>query len=918
MKLLFRRNKAKFFANRINIKILILFALIIGTSTSNYGQSDYQVRKQKKAEKLLNQKNDTQQENQNYQNQNMIKFPDEYSELDNNSSLKKTQQKTINNILNRSKQKYLQALKLIQKKDTVNAARFFEHAIEILNKAASYEGIEENEEFAELAQSIIDDYETYVKSIDELDDNTAMVLVRDQLFQEFEKIQTTPDINVELKNHKPLPTLTLPSNMVIPLDSHELVDRSIIFLTEKPAGKAFLNKILSKSSKWFPMMKRIAREERMPEEIIMVSTFESGLNPNIVSRAGAVGLWQFMRRTGQDYNLNTRPSIWLDERRDPEKSTRAAMKYLKDLHEDFGDWYLAMSAYNAGPGRIRGAMKRVKATDSLNYWSVMDALNLRETRGYVPMFIAITKILYNLEKFGIDKNSINFEPEYKYDIFTLDEPVALSAIAKAANVSEKEIKELNPELINGATPADLAEYKIKIPYGSFKDFSLNFNKLNADEKMPWIVYSTSRKKETLASVAQKYGITIKQLAAANPGVKRKGRLSKGTKIKIPVGKVKDIDADETIVSNNSTTNNKKIAPKDVSLINNNSSSTVKPLSKELQKKYSKYPTHKVAKGETIYTIAIKYGMTPSEIKEINGLPADDDRVKESQILRVSPSGDFKVDFSDNPSNKAVTKNTSKIIKHKVKRNETLSSIAKKYGVTISDIKANNRIGKSLKYGKVLKIIIPNQNTQSDFVMNDPPKSKSTLINNPPTFHIVKRGETLAEISKQYNISQNTLAEINNIKKGRINAGQTLQLVANSNSTKNNANNFASTKNINNNTKDIIHKVKKGESLESIANKYNVSQEDLKNWNANKIKDDVVFANSNLTIKSNSTSSPLSQSINSKSNKKIKNQSKFYTIKRGDTLEKIAKRFDMTVDEIAKFNKRSKNKALQIGEKLRIE
>lgn len=797
-----------------------------------------------------------------YENQNNIKFPDEYSDLD-NLNQKKSQDKAIARILDRAKQKYLQALKLIQKGDTLNAARFFEHAIDILNKGASKPGMDNNEEFSELAQSIIDDYETYIKSIDELDASTSMALVRDRLFQEFEKIQTTPEMNQELKEHKPLPTLTTPTNLVIPLDSNELVDKSIIFLTERPAGKAFFNKILSNSTRWFPMMKRIAREEGMPEEIIMISTFESGLNPNAVSSAGAVGLWQFMRATGKDYGLNARPSIWLDERRDPEKSTRAAMRYLKALHQDFGDWYLAMSAYNAGPGRIRGAMRKIQNSDSINYWAVMKALNIKETRGYAPMFIAITKIMYNLDKFGIDKSKIQFQPEYKYDTYTLREPVSLDAIAQAAGTNLQEIKDLNPELINGATPADLAEYKVKIPYGSHSLFSQNFSKLTPEEKMPWVVYVTKSKRETMASIAQKYGISVAQLASANEGLSSKGRLGKGVKLKIPVGK-----ADEALESNvqetrsNNAQSNSSRQSNSLQAPNPTVITNKKMSAKELDRKYKNYPKHKVAKGETIFTIALRYGMRPAELKEMNGLPADDDRIREGQMLRVSPSGDFSV--SDTPSATKGVQNTNtgsapNFVNHTVRKNESLAQIAAKYDVSVKEIKKYNKIGKKLKAGKVLKIPTTKAEQATPVARNTQPAPAAVPSNKP-----------------------------------------------------------------------IKHLVRKGETLEVIAKKYNVTIDQIKAQNPTKVRGDVIQANTQLEINPNVSAT---QADNAKKadrhnkanettakakNNKSKKKTKIYTIKAGDTLEKIARKHNMTVDELAKINGKNKNKILQIGEKLKVE
>lgn len=760
-------------------------------------------------------------------------FPDEYSELDNGSSPRHTKDNAIMKVLERSRQKYLQALVLVQKGDTTNSARFFEHSIEILNKLASYPGIEQNEDFTELAQSIIDDYETYIKSIDELGENTPLFIVRDKLFQEFEKIESTPETELAVTSKKTNNgTPKLPTNLTIPLDDNAYIEKSIKFLTVNKNGKRAFTNWLARSTKWFPMMKRIAREEGMPEEILLLAMNESGLDPNAVSNKSAVGLWQFMRPTGTDFGLNKSASIWIDERRDPEKSTRAAMKYLKNLKNDLGDWYLALAAYNAGPGTIRRAIKKAGSADSLDYWAIRKFLP-KETAIYVPLFVATMKVMADPEFYGINTKEIKYEPEYKYDVFTLTEPVSISAIAKAANITEKEVYSLNPELVSSSTPPDISEYKIKLPVGSATSFSKNYALLSQEEKFPWINHTVS-KRETVASIAQKYGVSIRQILAVNESINAKSKLTVGTSVKIPIDKndTPDLAKEEMEISNESAPTKSRNADnianvpssqrsKSQQVLANSKASNIKSTDN------TDYITHKVAKGESLFSIALKYGIRPTDLRNLNNISFDDDKINEGQVLRIAT----------NKNNLAKADTKPKTVNHKVAKGETIAQLADEYGTTLDAIKKQNKLrNNKLRAGQVLKITTnADNNTSRDIAGNVKSKRK------------------------------------------------------------------------------VSHKVKNGENITSIANKYGVSTEQLKAWNTDKIDGTVIIANTTLSVypeKAMKGDAPQTS--------RSKRTPKYYTIKSGDTFEKIAKKFDVEIDELKKRNKAAKETALQIGKKIKIQ
>ncbi len=766
-------------------------------------------------------------------------FPDEYSELDESSQNKKEKDNAIMKVLERSRQKYLQGLILIQRGDTVNAARFFEHSIEILNKLASYPGIEQNEEFTELAQSIIDDYETYIKSIDELGEGSSMFIVRDKLFQEFERIQSTPES--DLRNDAQGEAiaglkLKIPDKITIPLDDNESVQKGIKFLTGNKFGSKALKGWLARSSKWFPMMKRIAKEENMPEEIIYLAMNESALIPNNISKAGAVGLWQFMRATGEMYGLNSKSSVFIDERRDPEKSTRAAMKHLKDLYNELGDWHLAMAAYNCGLGGVRKAIRK-SGKDSVDFWDIQKILP-QETSAYVPLFIATVKVVYNLDLYGIDTKDIKYENEYKYDIFTLNEPVSLKALAKAANIPVKELNLLNPELISGCTPSDVQQYKLKIPHGTLGSFTPNFASLTPEEKIPWIEHRVS-KRETISSIAQKYSVPVRQVMAVNDIASSKTKLSAGTIIKVPTDKsdnsldlAKDNASDFPPVSNAKTANNRPQANQNISISSDNNSDFI---------------THKVAKGETLYSIAMRYGIRPTDLRNLNNIPYDNDQIQSGQILKISQNSqvasNIKEKVTDDEQQTKKEKRTfSKTVKHKVKKGETLAKIADDYNVTMDAIKKQNKIRKN-------KIVV---------------------------------GQTLKITSTK-----------------TINSDKSVDVTAISKANKN---------------RKVTHKVKRGENLSTIASRYGVTEAQVKAWNPGLIKSNVVIASSKLSI----YPEKLQVGGGNSSNPKSKKAPKFYKIKNGDTLEKIAKKFGVRVDDLKKKNKNIKESTLQIGASLKIQ
>ena len=289
---------------------------------------------------------------------------------------------------------------------------------------------------------------------------------------------------------------------------------------------------LSRSGKYIPFMRKLLKEQGLPEDLVYMALIESGFDPYAYSRSKAVGPWQFIYRTGKRYGLKV--NWWVDERRDPEKSTIAAAKYLKDLYEMFACWYLAAAGYNAGEYKIIRAMKRYRTED---FWTLTKHRYLkRETKNYVPLMIAAAVVAKDPEKYGF--TGIEYEEPLRYEKVKVPELTDLSHIAKACEISLEEIKDLNPELRRGVTPPNEPEYEIKIPFTKTGLFTRNFEAMQPLEKFQFRTH-TVKKGETLRGIANLYRVDLDPLLEINY-LKKTSSLSKGMDLLIPISKDEEI------------------------------------------------------------------------------------------------------------------------------------------------------------------------------------------------------------------------------------------------------------------------------------------------------------------------------------------------------------------------------------------
>ena len=334
-------------------------------------------------------------------------------------------------------------------------------------------------------------------------------------------------------------------------------------------GRSVFEGAFVRSGRYREMILRIFKDEGIPQDLIYLAQAESGFKPLALSRARARGMWQFMASRGVGYGL--RRSWWVDDRQDPEKATRAAARHLKDLYNQFGDWYLAMAAYNSGPGNVQQAVRRTGYAD---FWELYKRNVLpAETKNYVPIILAMTIMSKNPAQYGLD--AVQPDPAMKYDVVKVDYPVDLRLVAECVDVPVEQMIDLNPSLLRRTTPKD-QPFDLRLPPGTKEKYQAAIATIPVEKRVAWRYYKV-QPGDTLAGIARKYRTTEKAIAQAN---NLEGTaLAPEARLVIPV---------------NGSANGKIV--------------------------YSRYASHyKTHTGDTVLTVAEDFGVPPDRLRRWNGL-----------------------------------------------------------------------------------------------------------------------------------------------------------------------------------------------------------------------------------------------------------------------------------------------------------
>lgn len=782
----------------------------------------------------------------------------------------------------------------------------FDRALKKLNKAeskflkdSSY--VNWQKDYKDLAVSITSDYLTIHKDIEP---GSPVFSFAEKYDVKFERVENS----VGLKNED---VGVIEGSEEIKYEKNDAVKEYLEFFSNTQRGRGFVDKTLYRSGKYFPTMRKILRYHGVPEDLVFLSVQESGLNPTIVSKAGAVGMWQFMSTTGAAYGLYN--DGYRDDRRDFEKATDAAARHLKDLYRSFGDWFLAFGAYNAGPGRITGAISKA---NSNNYWEIRNYLP-GETKNYVPSILALSYIFRNPAEYGF--KNVEYASPLAFDRMNIKGSLPLDKIAEFCESDVETIRELNPELLTDSLPQYDVPYQVRLPKGTFDDFVKNYknsenfaanglqtpefagteNKLYDETYQSFITYKVKnyspediktigfadkkmkvdfmyRKPRELTAIADSFNVRPMDIRLWNHlqvGAYPKDSTYLSVYMnendynkffgivkveeKTPdssLVKVKEEVKTEPVIKNKPVTENKTTPVKK------------KPAGKE--------SSYTVREGDSLGLIASDYGVTIAELRDWNNIQGD--KILIGQKLKLYG---VKV-----PKEKTKEKATT----YTVQEGDYLSVIAENYGVSLQNLKDWNELESDVIYpGQELTLVKPVETK----------KEKSTVKDKGAKTHKVKEGENLTLIANKYEVSPDDIMEWNSLESDVIQAGQVLVVSEPQKKVKEKKGS------------KTTHKVTSGETLSSIADDYGVTIDNIKEWNS--LKSDIIKTGQNLEIYTKGAAKEKTAS-KEKTVKKVKS----YTVKKGDTLQAIADKFDVTMKEIKKWNK-MKNDVVKTGQVLKV-
>jgi membrane-bound lytic murein transglycosylase D len=696
--------------------------------------------------------------------------------------------------LDRVRLHLLNAARSLQSEDTLAAVKSCDLAAERLDKLGYIPGLEDDSTYVALTQTLRTMYRQCAAAIIASGDHNALAALT--AMQDESVATDSIDIHA-LTFKEPRPT-TIP----LPLNDH--VEKNIVYFSTS-LRKTF-RIWLERSGRYFPVMRPILKEEGMPDEIIYLTMIESGVNPIARSWAKCVGLWQFLKSTGEMYGL--KGDWYNDDRRNPEKATRAAARHLRDLYNRYDDWHLALAAYNAGAGRIDRAVARASLAgiEKPTYWDIRPLLPT-ETQNYVPRYIAASILALDPESY--DFTDLALHTPIDYEVARVDGAYAVEDLAASAGLTVDEFQLYNTHMLQSTTPPDAKEFEIRVPRGRRDSFTSALSNCQKTHAVKYQSHKVKRR-ETLAIVAKRYGVSVNELMNANDIAKSR-KLRTGEVLVIPRGVAAADRSALAVASDNKARGSEGEA-----------------LAADTLRRTKGRDRHVIEArtGWTLGGIAQRFGVTVADLMTWNSMRPDDVLRSGQQVVmwlkpgeydRALRAGDAGAATDEDravaaaltpaplatpgPSMAALATQSSeprpaatdlplvkakarpaKPERHRVQKGETLASIASAFNVTIDNLKRwNNLRTSNVRRGRVLKIY-PNQPAVAGKPLYDssrirqeqPAPAKSTK---PVHTHTVKKSETLWSIAQAWGVTVEEIKTWNKLEDATVRTGQVLKIHA---------------------------------------------------------------------------------------------------------------------------------------------
>jgi membrane-bound lytic murein transglycosylase D len=623
----------------------------------------------------------------------------------------------INQLLRKVKATYAAGQQAYQTGNLEEAKRKYDQALAILLESR-YDIRSHERLYNEFEKLVHDTYEIELATVESGNSLSAHEYEPSPL-DTFGRLTFPVNPNIRLRAQEEMRSL----HSDLPLVSNDAVDGYLSYF--QGPGRDFIQKVLRREGRYAPTIRKALAQEGLPQDLIYLAAGESAFNPFAVSRAGARGIWQFMLGTARLNGLVC--NRWVDERQDPVLSSEAAARHLKDLYEEFGDWYLAMAAYDCGSLTVQRAIERTGYAD---FWKLRELHVLPpETENYVPIFLAIALICKDPQAYGFN---VTPDPPLRADRVVTPVPTDLRLVADIVGCPVNEIIQLNPSLLRWTTPVDDPNFVLNLPRGTEEEYEKVIGSIPPSKRIWWRVMRV-REGQTLPQIAAQYHITTASLIRANH-IAPDDPIETGDMLVLPLAAWRE------------------------------------SLSRRIEGGPRRLTWYRIRPGDTLYAIADRFDVTAYEIRRWNGLRSS--RILAGHLLRLYPIRRVEIRYH------RLRGLAAGLHFYRIRPGDNLYGIAIEFGVTVAQIRRWNDLqGSTIVAGRMLKIYVAPRTASSSAAANLPAAGPLGLIQ----YHI-RPGDTLSAIADRFDVTAEQLRIWNGLRGSRIIVGKILRIYRTSRTT----------------------------------------------------------------------------------------------------------------------------------------